>query len=158
VACLVVSWQNHRALEEVRSLASAERARLDALAAAQLRQLGATAALEQGLLRLGDLSPAHNGEQPSGAARLRATSPSTVDTAAAEPAQEAPTADAAAATAEAHQLVNLAISRGHWTQEDHIELLQKRALMSPAAYQEEMQKLVLAINAGKISVDDPRAF
>lgn len=159
VACLAVSWQNHRALEEVGSLVSAERARLDALATAQQRQLGATAALEQTVLRLGDRSSAHTGEQPLGPARLRATPPSSGDTAAeAEPAGEPPTAEAEAATAAAHQLVDVALSKGHWTQEDHIELIQKKALMSPAAYQAEMQKLILAINAGKISLDDPRAF
>jgi hypothetical protein len=168
VACLVVSWQNRQALEEVRSLIGAERPRLDALAAAQQRQLGATAALEQVVLRLGDRSSARAGEPPPGPGRLRATPPSPGDTAAAsEPAGAAPTAEAEgqaataeaqAATAAAHQLVNVAISRGRWTQQDHIELLQRKALMSPAAYQDEMQRLVLAINAGKISLDDPRAF
>lgn len=159
IACVIVSWQNRRAIEEVRSLLSTERARFDALAAAQQRQLGATMALEQTVLRLGDRSSPRAGEDAPVPARLRLSEAASGDSAAqAEASSEAPTAEAEGAAAAAHQLVNVAISKGQWTQADHIELTKNKALMSPAAYQDELQRLVLAINAGKISLEDPRAF
>jgi hypothetical protein len=156
-AGLVMGWQNHRALEEVRSLVGAERARLDALVEVQQRQLGATAAIEQSLLRLGDRASPRAGTASSEPA-IVAAAPTLPETAGGAAPAEAPTPESQAAALAARELVETAVSKGHWTQQDHVELLRKKALMPPGDYQAAMQRLIVAINAGKISVDDPRAF